>query len=62
VPGSICAAQPVTTTRRDGFSRLNLRIAWRDWRTASCVTAQVLTIRVSRNCASCARARIASLS
>ena len=30
-----------------GRSRLSLRIAWRDWRTASAVTAQVLTTTVS---------------
>ena len=40
----------------------SLRIAWRDWRTASAVTAQVLTTTASRSCASAARARIASLS
>ena len=42
--GSVCAAQPVTMMRASGRSRLRRRIAWRDWRTASPVTAQVLTI------------------
>ncbi len=43
VCGSTCAAQPVTTRRAAGRSRLALRIAWRAWRTASPVTAQVFT-------------------
>ena len=38
-----CAAQPVTMMRVPGCSRRNLRIAWRACRTASPVTAQVLT-------------------
>ena len=45
--GSICAAQPVTTMRAPGRSRAARRIACRAWRTASAVTAQVLTITVS---------------
>ena len=43
-PGSICAAQPVTMILASGRSRRARRIAWRAWRTASAVTAQVLTI------------------
>ena len=42
--GSTCAAQPVTITRASGRARLALRIAWRVWRTASLVTAQLLTM------------------
>ena len=45
--GSICAAQPVTTMRAPGFSRRARRMAWRAWRSASAVTAQVLTTTVS---------------
>ena len=45
--GSICAAQPVTTMRASGRSRATRRMAWRAWRSASAVTAQVLTITVS---------------
>jgi hypothetical protein len=48
ISGSTCAAQPVTTRRAPGRSRRSLRIAWRAWRTASLVTAQVLTTTVSR--------------
>src|SRR6266545_205415 len=54
VSGSVCAAQPVTTMRAAGCSRLSRRMAWRDWRTASAVTAQVLTMRVSERPAACA--------
>ena len=42
--GSVCAAQPVTMICRAGFSRLALRIDCLACRTASAVTAQVLTI------------------
>ena len=42
--GSIWAAQPVTSSRASGRARLALRIAWRVWRTASSVTAQLLTM------------------
>ena len=45
--GSIWAAQPVTTILAFGRSRRALRIACRAWRTASAVTAQVLTITAS---------------
>ena len=58
--GSICAAQPVTITRASGRARLALRIAWRVWRTASLVTAQLLTM--IRSSSAPASARIASLS
>ena len=60
VSGSTCAAQPVTNTRASGRARLALRIAWRVWRTASLVTAQLLTM--TRSSSSAASARIASLS
>jgi hypothetical protein len=56
--GSNCAAQPVTMMRLSGAARWARRIAWRVWRTASLVTAQLLTMIVS----SSASARIASLS
>ena len=60
VAGSICAAQPVTTMRASGRSRASRRIAWRAWRTASAVTAQVLTMTASSSPASSAARRIAS--
>ena len=60
VAGSVCAAQPVTTMRADGRSRASLRIAWRAWRTASAVTAQVLTTTVSASPAAAASRLIAS--
>jgi hypothetical protein len=44
--GAICAAQPVTTMRASGRSRRRRRMAWRAWRSASAVTAQVLTMTV----------------
>ena len=47
VPGSVCAAQPVTTMRALGRSRLMRRMVWRAWRTASAVTAQVFTTTAS---------------
>ena len=37
----------MTTMRAPGRSRAARRIAWRAWRSASAVTAQVLTITVS---------------
>ncbi len=58
--GAICAAQPVTTMRASGRSRCARRIAWRACRSASDVTAQVLTMIVSDSEA--AWARITSLS
>ncbi len=58
--GAICAAQPVTTIRAPGRSRCALRIAWRACRSASDVTAQVLTMIVSSSDA--AWPRITSLS
>ena len=45
--GLVCAAQPVTTMRASGRSRLSRRIVCRAWRTASAVTAQVLTTTAS---------------
>ncbi len=45
--GSIWAAQPVTIRRALGRSRRILRMAWRAWRTASAVTAQVLNTTAS---------------
>ena len=59
VAGSVCAAQPVTTMRASGRSRLMRRTVCRAWRTASPVTAQVLSTTVSL-CASPAAARISS--
>ena len=47
VCGSVCAAQPVTTIFGRGRSRRSARMACRAWRTASAVTAQVLTTTVS---------------
>ena len=47
VSGSVCAAQPVTINRAFGFSRRSLRISCRALRTASEVTAQVLTTTAS---------------
>jgi len=58
VLGSVWAAQPVTTMATSGCSRLSLRIAWRDCRTASAVTAQVLTTTTSASPAVCAWRRI----
>src|SRR6185369_9030303 len=60
--GAICAAQPVTMILASGFSRLALRIAWRAWRSASAVTAQVLTMIASESPAAAAWPRITSLS
>ncbi len=60
--GSICAAQPVTMISASGRSRRARRMVWRAWRTASPVTAQVLTITALDSAASPASARIASLS
>ena len=44
---SISAAQPVTSRRASGRARRALRIACRVWRTASDVTAQLLTTTTS---------------
>src|SRR5215469_1465259 len=60
--GSICAAQPVTTMRASGFSRRALRIAWRAWRVASAVTAQVLISTARSRPAAAAWPRMTSLS
>ncbi len=60
--GSIWAAQPVTISLASGRSRRALRIAWRAWRTASPVTAQVLKTMASVRPSSAARARMTSLS
>src|SRR5258708_22674903 len=48
--------------RAAGCSRRARRIAWRAWRSASAVTAQVLTITASLSPASPAARRMASLS
>ena len=58
--GSICAAHPVTTIAASGLSRARRRMVWRAWRSASAVTAQVLTITVSDTPA--AKSRMTSLS
>jgi hypothetical protein len=60
--GVVCAAQPVTTMRACGRSRLSLRMAWRDCRTASAVTAQVLTTMTSDSSAAAAWRPITSAS
>ena len=60
--GSVCAAQPVTTSRAAGLSRRRRRICWRAWRTASAVTAQLLTTTASATPAAAARPFIASVS
>ena len=59
---SVCAAQPVTTTRAAGLSRFSRRTCWRAWRTASAVTAQLLTTTASRTPAASASPFIASVS
>src|SRR5262245_42133165 len=48
--------------RAFGFSRRALRIAWRAWRSASAVTAQVLMMMASSSPAACAWPRITSVS
>ncbi len=66
--GFSCAAQPVTTMRASGRARAARRIAWRAWRSASAVTAQVLTMIMSSRAPASAgsardvRSRITSLS
>ena len=62
VSGSVCAAQPVTITGAPGFSRASLRISCRALRTASAVTAQVLTTTAPDRPAASAISRIASVS
>ena len=47
ISGSVCAAQPVTTIRTSGRSRLSRRIDCRACATASLVTAQLLMTMVS---------------
>ena len=44
IPGVVCAAQPVTMIFASGLSLWTLRMAWRAWRVASAVTAQVFWI------------------
>ena len=58
--GWISAAQPVTMTWAPGCSRRARRIAWRAWRSASAVTAQVLTMTASVEPGRGAARRIAS--
>jgi hypothetical protein len=58
--GSIWAAQPVTTMRAAGLSRRARRIAWRAWRVASLVTAQVFRMIASSARATVAWARMTS--
>jgi len=58
--GAICAAQPVTMSFAPGRARRALRIAWRAWRSASAVTAQVLTMTASERPAAFAFAAISS--
>src|SRR5262245_24085717 len=60
VCGSVCAAQPVTTIFADGRSRRRARMVCRACRTASAVTAQVLTTTVSLKPARSASRRITS--
>ena len=60
--GSIWAAQPVTISFAPGRSRRALRIAWRAWRTASPVTAQVLNTTASVRPSAAACLRMISLS
>ena len=59
-PASICALQPVTRMRAAGRSRRARRIAWRAWRSASAVTAQVWTMTTSSRPAAAAWPRITS--
>jgi hypothetical protein len=58
--GSVCAAQPVTMILAFGLRRRSPRIACRAWRTASVVTAQVLTTTVSEKPARAASRRMTS--
>ena len=58
--GSVCAAQPVTTICASGRSRLRRRILCRACRTASAVTAQVLTTMAFSTPALVAAVRITS--
>src|SRR4051812_39187427 len=60
ISGSICAAQPVTTTRACGRARLSRRIDCRACATASLVTAQLLTMMASVSPASLASRAITS--
>jgi hypothetical protein len=60
--GSVCAAQPVTTIFRPGCARRRRRISCFALRTASAVTAQVLTTTASSTPARAARSFIASVS
>ena len=62
VAGSVCAAQPVTTTRAPGLACARRRMRWRAWRTASPVTAQLLTTTTSPTPAAAASPFIASVS
>jgi hypothetical protein len=60
VSGSVCAAQPVTMIFASGRSRARRRIDWRAWRTASAVTAQVLSTMALSNPAASAWRRMTS--
>jgi hypothetical protein len=62
VAGSVWAAQPVTIRRASGLSRRSLRISCRALRTASAVTAQVLTTTAPSSPAVAASSFIASVS
>src|SRR6202167_1950145 len=60
VCGSVCAAQPVTMIFACGRARRTARMVCRAWRTASAVTAQVLTTTVSVSPARSASRRMTS--
>ena len=62
VSGSTCAAHPVTIILVVGFSRWILRISCFDLRTASAVTAQVLTTAIFSILSFLASSRMASVS
>jgi Zn-dependent M32 family carboxypeptidase len=62
VSGSVCAAHPVTISVASGCSRRSRRISCRALRTASAVTAQVLTMTALSSPAAAARSFIASVS
>ena len=62
VSGSVWAAQPVTMIGAPGFSRERRRISCLAFRTASAVTAQVLTTTAPSTPAAAASSFIASVS
>jgi hypothetical protein len=62
VSGSVWAAQPVTISAAPGFSRARRRISCLALRTASAVTAQVLTTTALPIPAAAASSFIASVS